>query len=172
MASANAHERELIERRDKFERDLADYSKEQDTRPQTIGYALADSPAAQATWIYEKFHDWTDNSGAPESIFTMDEMLDDVMMYWVTNTGASAARRYWEDTRDKSYELPIDVPSAFSIFPKDIEGPSHRWAKRRFSRIVRWGEPTRGGHFAAFEQPALFIEEVRAGFRKVRQCEI
>jgi pimeloyl-ACP methyl ester carboxylesterase len=169
IATADAHERELARRRERFARDLSGYSKEQDTRPQTIGYALADSPAGQAAWIYEKFHDWTDHGGTPESILTMDEMLDDIMMYWVTNTSASSARRYWEDARDTSYDLPVGVPAAFSMFPQDIEGPSRRWAGRRFSQIVRWSEPARGGHFAALEQPALFVEEVRAGFRAIRE---
>jgi pimeloyl-ACP methyl ester carboxylesterase len=169
IASAGAPERELIRRRERFASDLSGYSKAQDTRPQTIGYALADSPAGQAAWIYEKFHDWTDHNGTPESILTMDEMLDDIMMYWVTNTSASSARRYWEDVRDTSYDLPVAVPAAPSMFPRDIEGPSRRWAGRRFSQIVRWSEPGRGGHFAALEQPALFVEEVRAGLRAIRQ---
>jgi hypothetical protein len=139
------------------------------TRPQTLGYALADSPAGQAAWIYEKFHDWTDHGGAPESVLTMNEMLDDIMLYWVTNTGASSARRYWEDARDTSDRLAVGVPAALSMFPEDIEGPSRRWAARRFQRIVRWSEAARGGHFAAYEQPAIFVDEVRAGFREIRQ---
>jgi epoxide hydrolase len=169
IAGADARERELIERFERYQRDLSGYSREQGTRPQTIGYALADSPAGQAAWIYEKFHDWTDHDGEPESILTLDEMLDDIMLYWVTNTSASSARRYWEDARDTSPGLPVGVPAAFSVFPKDIEGPSRRWAARRFQRIVRWSEAARGGHFAAFEQPAIFVHEVRAGFREIRQ---
>ncbi|MEH2299715.1 MAG: epoxide hydrolase family protein [Nostoc sp.] len=169
IASADAPERQLIERLQRYNNDLSGYNKEQSTRPQTIGYALADSPAGQAAWIYEKFHDWTDNKGDPESIFSMDEMLDNIMMYWITNTGASSARRYWEENRDKSHDLPVNVPSAFSRFPKDIGGPSQRWAKRRFQQIVRWSETQKGGHFAAFEQPALFVDEVRVGLRAVQQ---
>ncbi len=172
IASADEHERELVERLKRYNNDLAGYNKEQSTRPQTLGYALADSPAGQAAWIYEKFHDWTDNEGNPESIFSMDEMLDNIMLYWITNTGASSARRYWENDRDASHDLPIKIPSAFSRFPRDIGGPSQRWAKRRFKQIVRWNEIQRGGHFAAFEQPALFVEEVRAGLRAVQQTAL
>ncbi|MEH2276352.1 MAG: epoxide hydrolase family protein [Nostoc sp.] len=169
IASADTHERQLIERLQRYNNDLSGYNKVQSTRPQTIGYALADSPAGQAAWIYEKFHDWTDNEGDPESIFSMDEMLDNIMIYWITNTGASSARRYWENDRDPSHDLPVKVPFAFSRFPKDIGGSSQRWAKRRFHQIVRWSETSKGGHFAAFEQPALFVEEVRAGLRAVQQ---
>ena len=170
VANADARERALIERQRRYEDDLSGYNKQQRTRPQTIGYALADSPAGQAAWIYEKFHDWTDNAGEPESVLTMDELLDNIMLYWITNTGAASARRYWEAARDTSRNLPVPIPAAFSMFPKDIEGPSQRWAQRRFRQIVRWSEPARGGHFAAFEQPALFVDEVRAGFRAIRQA--
>ena len=168
IATANAHERTLIERKRRFRAELAGFYEEQSTRPQTIGYALADSPVGQAAWIYEKYHDWTDPDQDPEGIFTMDEMLDNIMVYWITNTGASAARRYWEYVRDMPNEQPVMLPTAFSRYPKDIGGPSLRWAERRFKRIVRWNEAERGGHFAAFEQPASFIEEVRAGLCAVR----
>ena len=169
LASPDEHERRLIERLQRYENELSGYNKQQSTRPQTIGYALADSPAGQAAWIYEKYRDWTDNDGEPESLLSMDEMLDNIMLYWLTNTGASSARRYWENMRDRSHDLPVSLPTAFSRFPKDIGGPSQRWAKRRFKQIVRWHEARKGGHLAAFEQPALFVEEVRHGLRAIRQ---
>jgi len=172
IQSADAHERVLLERMSRFDRELSGYFKEQSTRPQTIGYGLADSPAGQAAWIYEKYYDWTDNRGTPESIFSMDEMLDNIMLYWITNTGASSARRYWENIRDRSQSSQILLPAAFSRFAKDIGGPSHRWAQRRFKRIVRWIEVPKGGHFAAFEQPALFFAEVRAGLRAVQEATL
>ncbi len=169
IANANEHERELLQRLQRYDKELSGYNREQSTRPQTIGYALADSPAGQAAWIYEKYHDWTDNDGSPESLFSRDEMLDNIMMYWLTNAGASSARLYWESSRQPSSERLVKIPMAFSRFPKDIGGPSRRWAKRRFRQIVRWHEAPRGGHFAAFEQPALFVEEVRAGLRALRK---
>ncbi len=168
IATADAHERVLVRRYERYRDELSGYFHEQSTRPQTVGYALADSPAGQAAWIYEKYRDWTDNDGTPESVFTLDQMLDNIMMYWLTNSAASSARRYWDSVRDDTNSLPVDVPTAFSRFSKDIGGPSRRWAARRFSRIVRWVETDRGGHLPAFEQPDLFVEEVRAGLRALR----
>ena len=150
------------------------YSQEQSTRPQTIGYALVDSPAALCAWIIEKFWAWTDSDGHPENVLTRDELLDNVMLYWLPGTGASSARLYWESSRQVNEWIsgPTDdtvaVPTGCSIFPKEIQRPSRRWAEKRFLDIRYWNEPDRGGHFAAFEQPDLFVEEVRAFFRLVR----
>jgi len=143
------------------------YSKQQSTRPQTLGYGLVDSPAAQAAWIIEKFWAWTDSDGHPENVLSRDELLDNVMLYWLPATGASSARLYWESFTD--FDLhPIDVPVGCSIFPKEIFRMSRRWAAGRFSDLRYWNEPTKGGHFAAFEQPELFVDEVRACFRLMR----
>jgi epoxide hydrolase len=150
------------------------YSQEQSTRPQTIGYALVDSPAALCAWIIEKFWAWTDCDGHPENVLTRDELLDNLMLYWLPGTGASSARLYWESSRLVNEWIfgPTDdtvaVPTGCSIFPKEIQRPSRRWAEKRFPDIRYWNEPDRGGHFAAFEQPELFVEEVRAFFRLVR----
>ena len=145
----------------------AGYSKQQSTRPQTLGYGLADSPAAQCAWIVEKFFAWTDCGGHPEGALTRDQMLDDVMLYWLTDTGASSARLYWESFDDVDF-TPLEVPVGCSIFPKEIFRTSRRWAEGRF-RDLRWfNELDRGGHFAAFEQPELFVEELRSFFRLVR----
>jgi len=143
------------------------YSKEQSTRPQTVGYGLVDSPAGQAAWILEKFWAWTDCDGHPENVLTRDELLDNVMLYWLPAAGASSARLYWESFRNQALE-PVTVPSGMSVFPKEIFRPSRRWAERRYTDIRYWNELDRGGHFAAFEQPAAFVEEVRAFFRLVR----
>lgn len=134
---------------------------------QTIGYALTDSPVGQAAWIYEKFHDWTDNDGSPETILTLDEMLDNVMMYWLPAAAASAARFYRENADVVWGSIPVALPIAFSLFPDDLTASSRRWAERRFPRIAYWNELPKGGHFAALEQPATFVEEVRAGFRAI-----
>jgi pimeloyl-ACP methyl ester carboxylesterase len=143
------------------------YSKEQSTRPQTVGYGLVDSPAGQAAWIVEKFWAWTDCDGHPENVLTRDELLDNVMVYWLTATGASSARLYWESFVRPGFD-PVPVPTGCSIFPEEIMRMSRRWAASRFTDIVYWNELDRGGHFAAFEQPELFVDELRAFFRLVR----
>jgi pimeloyl-ACP methyl ester carboxylesterase len=150
------------------------YSREHATRPQTIGYALVDSPAALAAWIVEKFWAWTDHDGPLEDVLTRDELLDNLMLYWLPGTGASAARLYWESIRQVNEWIagtgasPVEVPVGCSVFPRELQRPSRRWAEKRFADIRYWNEPGRGGHFAAFEQPELFAEEVRAFFRLVR----
>src|SRR5580693_10804695 len=150
------------------------YSREHATRPQTIGYALVDSPVALAAWILEKFWSWTDHSGALGSALTRDELLDNLMMYWLPRTGASSARLYWESIRQVNEWIAgtaadtVDVPVGCSVFPAELQRPSRRWAQKRFTDIRYWNEPPRGGHFAAFEQPELFVAEVRAFFRLVR----
>jgi pimeloyl-ACP methyl ester carboxylesterase len=143
------------------------YSKEQSTRPQTVGYGLVDSPAGQAAWILEKFWAWTDCHGNPESVLTRDEMLDDVMMYWLPRAAASSARLYWESFGKGGLE-PVRIPVGCSIFPKEIFRGSRRWAEKRYQNLVYWNRLDRGGHFAAFEQPQLYVQEVRACFRKMR----
>ncbi len=150
------------------------YSHEQSTRPQTIGYGLVDSPALLCAWVVEKFAAWTDSDGRPETVLTRDELLDNLMLYWLPGTGASAARLYWESFRGVQAVFRgavadvVDVPTGCSVFPRENPRPSRRWAERRFTDIRHWGEPARGGHFAAFEQPELFAEELRAFFRHVR----
>jgi pimeloyl-ACP methyl ester carboxylesterase len=150
------------------------YSQEQATNPQTIGYSLVDSPAALCAWIIEKFQAWTDCEGRLENVLTRDELLDNLMLYWLPRTGASSARLYWESLRQVNEWISgvvrdtVDVPTGCSIFPKELQRPSRRWAEKRFLDIRYWNEPARGGHFAAFEQPELFVEEVRSFFRLVR----
>ena len=150
----------------------AGYSTEHRTRPQTIGYSLVDSPAGLAAWITEKIRGWTD----PASELSRDAILDNLMLYWLPGMGASSARLYWESLDDVARWLEgplderdiVDAPTGCTIFPHELQRPSRRWAERRFRDIRYWSEPDRGGHFAAFEQPALFVEEVRAFFRTVR----
>jgi pimeloyl-ACP methyl ester carboxylesterase len=143
------------------------YSKQQSTRPQTVGYGLVDSPAAQAAWIIEKFWAWTDCDGHPENVLSRDELLDNVMLYWLPAAGASSARLYWESFAARNAD-PVTVPMGAAIFPKEIFRPSRRWAERRFSDIRHWTEAEQGGHFAALEQPDAFVADVRAFFRLVR----
>jgi epoxide hydrolase len=143
------------------------YAKEQSTRPQTVGYGLADSPAGQAAWILEKFWAWTDCDGHPENALTRDQMLDNIMLYWLTGSGASSARLYWESLGAFD-RPPVTVPTGVSQFPKEIFLSSRRWASKAFPNIVYWNELERGGHFAAFEQPKVFVDEIRSFFRLVR----
>jgi len=143
------------------------YSKEQSTRPQTLGYGLVDSPAGQCGWILEKFWSWTDTDGDPVGALGADRILDNVMLYWLPATGASSGRMYWESFNNTSL-APVGVPMGGSVFPKEIFRPSRRWAAHRFTDIRYWGQPKVGGHFAAFEQPEIFVDEVRSFFRTVR----
>ncbi len=148
----------------RYRKEERGYSIQQSTRPQTVGYGLVDSPAALAGWIVEKFHGWTDCDGHPEKVFTRDQLLDNVMMYWLPAAGTSSARLYWESFRSRPEE-PVTVPTGCSIFPRELFRTSRRLVETRFRDLRYWNEPDRGGHFAAFEQPAIFVDEVRAFFR-------
>lgn len=143
------------------------YSKIQSTRPQTLGYGLSDSPTGQLAWIVEKFREWTDCDGHPENVLTRDQMLDNITLYWLTGTATSSARLYWESFHSPDLG-PVNAPTGCSIFPYEIIRASRRWAEKRFTDLRYWNELDKGGHFAAFEQPGLFVEEVRRFFRLVR----
>lgn len=142
------------------------YSKQQSTRPQSLGYGLVDSPAAQAAWIIEKFWSWTDCSGHPENVLSRNELIDNVMMYWLPGAGASSARLYWESFGKGGLD-PVAVPTGCSMFPKEIFRSSRRWAEKRFTNLVYWNELNRGGHFAALERPETFVQELTACFAKM-----
>jgi pimeloyl-ACP methyl ester carboxylesterase len=145
------------------------YSKQQSTRPQTVGYGLTDSPAGQAAWILEKFWAWTDCDGHPENILSRDELLDNVMFYWVTATAASSARLYWESFGPgRRAANQVQIPTGVAVFPKEIVPPVRRWMEARYTNIRHWSEMPKGGHFAAFEQPELFVGDVRAWFGTLR----
>ncbi len=138
------------------------------TRPQTIGYSLADSPVGLAAWLYEKFAAWTDTDGESERALTKDEMLDDITLYWLTDTAASSARIYWEDSADKTKAGEVSIPAAVSRFPGEIIPVPRSWAERAYPNLVYFNELEKGGHFAAWEQPELFAGEMRAAFRSLR----
>ncbi len=143
------------------------YSKQQSTRPQTLGYALADSGVGQAAWIYEKMWSWTDNQGAPEDSLTLDEMLDNIMLYWLPGNATSSARLYWESFGSFAPRA-INLPAGVSVFPKEIMRPTREWAEATMTNIIHWNEMDKGGHFAAWEQPELYVKEVRDCFRELR----
>ncbi|MFI5736336.1 epoxide hydrolase family protein [Kribbella sp. NPDC051587] len=153
------------------------YRIEQTTRPQTIGYALLDSPVALAAWMLD--HD-TDSyykisqafvEGRPVGNLTRDHILDNITLYWLTGTGASAARVYWESARARAtgpVPPPVGVPVGFSAFPGEIMQAPRSWVEKTYPTLNYYNQPARGGHFAAWEEPALFTNEVRAAFRAYR----
>ena len=146
------------------------YSKQQSTRPQTLGYGLADSPVGQSAWILEKFYQWTDCKGHPENVLTRDEIIDNIMFYWLTNSGASSARLYWESfgTAFSGADNTVKLPTGISSYPKEIIRTPRSWAEQRYTNIQYWNDLDRGGHFAAFEQPELFVQEMRNWLKTVR----
>jgi len=148
------------------------YSKQQSTRPQTLGYGLADSPSGQMAWIVEKFAFWMDceRNGVrhPENVLTKDQLLDNVTLYWATNSAASSARLYWESFNTPNLN-PISRPMALSVFPKEIMRTSERWARGRFHDLVHFDNQfERGGHFAALEVPDILVSELRTWRSKAR----
>jgi len=164
----SAEEAAMMARLEYYARWDGGYSDEQASRPQTLGYSLADSPVGQAAWIYEKFWSWCDCNGDPTNVLTRDEMLDNIMLYWLSNSGASSARLYWESFHGVFVATKVDLPVGCSIFPKDIYKAPRSWADKCYPNLIHWNELDTGGHFAAFEQPKLFTEELRTCFRKIR----
>jgi pimeloyl-ACP methyl ester carboxylesterase len=162
-----AEEQRAIDGAEYYQRWDSGYSKQQATRPQTLGYGLADSPSGQAAWILEKFWAWTDCDGHPENVLTRDELLDNVMLYWATNSATSSARIYWESF-GKPRAVDLAVPVSVAVYPKEIVPPVRSWMAADYPNIVHWSEQPRGGHFAAFEQPELFVADVRTCFRQFR----
>jgi pimeloyl-ACP methyl ester carboxylesterase len=164
----DAADRAALAAMDYYRRWDSGYSKQQSTRPQTLGYGLVDSPVAQLAWIVEKFWSWTDCDGHPENALTRDEILDNVMLYWLTATGASSARLYWESMAAAfSAGDRVQLPTGVASFPKEISCPPRSWCEASY-HITHWTTMPRGGHFAAFEQPGLFVDDVRAFFATVR----
>jgi pimeloyl-ACP methyl ester carboxylesterase len=165
-------EREAYDRLLHFYRDGFGYAAMMNQSPQTIGYALADSPVGMAAYYYDKFAEWTDSGGEPETVLTADEMLDAISLYWLTNTGTSSSRSYWEGAQAgggpfDAFDIPT-LPVAVTVFPGEIYPAPRSWGEKSFGNLIHWNEVDRGGHFAAWEQPQLFSEELRAAFRSLR----
>jgi pimeloyl-ACP methyl ester carboxylesterase len=144
------------------------------TRPQTIGYALTDSPVGLAAWTYDKIVQWTDSNGVPERVLSRDEILDDISLYWLTNTAASSGRFYWENNNNNFSAAAqktslITVPVAVSVFPGEIYRAPRTWTERAYPTLTYFNETTKGGHFAAWEQPLIFSTELRSAFRALRK---
>jgi len=169
-----------MERMQQRRRELSDqfaYSAIQGTRPLTLGYGLNDSPAGLAAWIVDKFWAWSDHGGNLENSFTKDELLTNVMVYWVTQSMPSATRIYYESQHRQDRPASMTpfqpagkaAPLGFAQFPKEINVPPRAWVERNHgARLIHWTEMPRGGHFAAMEQPKLLVEDVQNFFRKVR----
>jgi pimeloyl-ACP methyl ester carboxylesterase len=164
-------ERERLKTRQVFQNEETGYQQIQGTKPQTLGIALNDSPVGLAAWIVEKFRTWCDCDGNPETVFTKDELLTNITLYWVTQTAASSARIYYESRHappSPAAGRRIEVPTACADFPKEIIWSPRRWLEGRYN-ITRWTEMPKGGHFAAFEQPMLLVEDLRAFFHDLRE---
>jgi pimeloyl-ACP methyl ester carboxylesterase len=169
-AGLTPRELERLKVRQSFQAEETGYQQIQGTKPQTIGIALNDSPAGLAAWIVEKFRTWCDCDGNPDTVFTKDELLTNISLYWFTQTAASSARIYYESRHappSPNAGRRIEVPTACADFPKEIIWSPRRWLEPRY-HITRWTEMPKGGHFAAFEQPQLFVDDVRAFFRELR----
>ena len=169
----SADEKAAYEQMDAFYKKGTGYSGMMVTRPQTLGYILADSPVGLAAWFYDKFTAWTHSRGEPEKALTRDEMLDDITLYWLTNTGTSGARLYWENSNNnfnvvEQKTTEISVPVGVSVFPGEIYRAPRSWAERAYHKLIYFHEVDKGGHFAAWEQPELFASELRAAFRSLR----
>jgi len=151
----------------------AAYGAEMVTRPQTIGYSLSDSPSGLAAWTYEKIAEWSDSNGDPERVIGRDEILDDISLYWFTNTGASSSRFYWENNNNNFSAAAqktnqIKVPVSITVFPREIYRAPESWSRQAYPSLYYFHEVAKGGHFAAWEQPAIFAEEMRAAFKSLR----
>lgn len=168
-ATLTAEEQRAVENMNGFRRNGFGFFLVQATQPQMIGYALADSAVGQLAWMYQIFKEGTDNHGDPESALTRDEMLDDITLYWLTNTGASSARIYFEDAELSGNGGMVELPVGYSAFPGELYCPPRSWAEACYPKLIYWHELDRGGHFAAFEQPELFASELRACFGKLRE---
>lgn len=167
--SLTAKEKAAFDALDSFYKDSSGYAAMMVTRPQTIGYSLVDSPVGLAAWIYEKFAQWTYSGGDPERVLSKDEMLDDISLYWLTESGASAAQIYWEDHSNNFNAVDIQaLPVAVTVFPGEIYCAPRSWAERCYHNLIYFNEAENGGHFAAWEQPEIFTQEVRAAFRSLR----
>lgn len=163
-------EREWAEDAHRFWSERAAYAKQQAARPQTIGYSLVDSPVGLLAWILDKFAEWTDNDDSPFKTISCDRILDNVTLYWLMRTGASSARIYFESHDSLDPELRVDVPSAITMYPHDIEKYPRAWSQERYHQIVRWTSPNFGGHFPSLEAPEHFVKDVQEGLAAVLEA--
>ena len=162
------------ERSQLWRRDRQGYADIQSTKPQTLAYGLTDSPVGQLAWIVEKFKEWTDSQNRPEDAVNLDQLLTNVMLYWLTATAGSSGRIYYERAHSAYWGAPPEpstAPTALAVFPRENFIPLRHIAEQT-NTIVQWSEFNRGGHFAAMEEPDLLIADIRAFFRKLRETSL
>jgi len=171
MTDPNADEKRYLDELAVFLKEEAGYQSIQGTRPQTLAFALTDSPAGLAAWIAEKFRIWSDCGGDIEAVFTKDELLANIGLYWFTGAIGSSFWPYYARMH-RPWPIPsgstIDVPMGYSEFPREIRRPPRSLAERTFTDIRRWSVMEHGGHFAAMEHPDVLAEEIREFFRPLR----
>jgi pimeloyl-ACP methyl ester carboxylesterase len=167
-AGLSAEEKAAFESMDTFYEKNTGYAAMMVTRPQTLGYGLTDSPVGLAAFFYDKFASWTYSGGEPERALTKDEMLDDITLYWLTNTAISSAQLYWENNANNFNAVDISIPAAVTVFPGEIYRAPRSWIERSYHKLIYFNEVEKGGHFAAWEQPELFSQEIRAAFHSLR----
>jgi len=166
--SLSPEERRAVDSLALYTGELGGANHLQGTKPETVGFALADSPAGQAAWIYDKFQSKTDNNGLAEDALSTDDMLDAISLYWFTNSAASSARIYWENKSSTFAGPKLTLPVAVTVFPKDIPLLPRSWIEDTYSNLIHYGEADKGGHFAALEQPEILVSEIRTGLRSLR----
>jgi pimeloyl-ACP methyl ester carboxylesterase len=167
-AHLSPEERRAVEGLTRYAGELGGSNHLQATRPQTVGFALADSPVGQAAWIYEKYQSKTDNAGLAEDALPVDRMLDTIAISWFTNSAASSARIYWDNRAATMAGPRLDLPVAVTVFPRDLPRLPRSWVQEAYRDLVHFREAEHGGHFAALEQPELLTSEIRAGLRSLR----
>ncbi|WP_163880028.1 epoxide hydrolase family protein [Rhizobium laguerreae] len=144
------------------------YAAIMSTRPETIGYGIADSPVGLAAWLYDKIADWVYTRGDPEQALGKDAILDNITLYWLTNTGPSSGRIYWENVMSGAKLTPVKIPVAVTVFPGEVYKPPKHWLPKAYPKLIYYNHASKGGHFAAWEEPELFSQEIRKAFRSLR----
>ncbi|MBV6853771.1 epoxide hydrolase [Xanthomonas campestris pv. mirabilis] len=170
IANATPAEQRMLDDAKRYQREFSGYMHLQSTRPQSVGFSLADSPAGIAAWIYALFQDVSQSGGEPENVIALDHRIDDIMLYWLPNAGPSSVRFYWEAAQEAGTAMPMHpmpTPTGISMFPGEQVRISRRWAERRFADLRFFAEAERGGHFAAMENPPAFVDHLRDTFQSL-----
>ncbi|WP_372173581.1 epoxide hydrolase family protein [Xanthomonas euvesicatoria] len=171
IANATPAEQRMLDDAKRYQREFSGYMHLQSTRPQSVGFSLADSPAGIGAWIYALFQDVSQSGGEPENVIALDHLIDDIMLYWLPNAGPSSVRFYWEAAQEAGTAMPMHpmpTPTGISMFPGEQVRISRRWAERRFADLRFFAEAERGGHFAAMENPLAFVDHLRDTFQSLR----
>lgn len=167
-ATLTAEEKQIFDEARDFLNNGFGYASILSTRPETIGYGLADSPVGLAAWLYDKIADWVFTRGNPEQALGRDDILDNITLYWLTNTGPSSGRIYWENLKAGAKLTPVKVPVAVTVFPGEVYRPPKKWLSNAYPKLVYYNRASKGGHFAAWEEPELFAGEIRTAFKVMR----